>query len=231
MADFSVMLLTAAPPGHGAEAGGPFVKIDGRESLLRCAELFLNRPNVKQIQIVFESDAIEQAKKKYGVHLGFTGVKVVSGGPRWIDQLVAAGATIDDETAHVLVHDAARPAVSYLDIEAIMEVAPKHAVASLATPLRSPVVEVDEGGGAMAYHPPQKFMHLVTPQVFSTEKFKELVTKKEEFHISQITLVKGSPLNVRCGGGGDSSLVKAMLHMLPKPKVKPPSSPFEEAQW
>ena len=30
---FSVVVLTAAPPGHGSEAGGAFVKIDGREAL------------------------------------------------------------------------------------------------------------------------------------------------------------------------------------------------------
>jgi hypothetical protein len=32
-------------------------------------------------------------------------------------------------------------------------------------------------------------------------------------------------------GGGDAGLVKQMISMLPKPKVKAPSSPFEEAQW
>ena len=53
MATFSVLLLTAPPAGGNAEAGGPFVKIDGRESLLKASELFLNRDNVKQIQIVF----------------------------------------------------------------------------------------------------------------------------------------------------------------------------------
>src|SRR5439155_8857982 len=78
---FSVMLLTAAPPGHAAEAGGAYVKIDGREALLRSVELFLNRDNVKQIQLVFEPDAIEEAKRKFGGHLSFSGVKIVAGGP------------------------------------------------------------------------------------------------------------------------------------------------------
>src|SRR4051812_22848112 len=80
MADFSVLLLTAAPPGHAIEAGGAFVKVDGREALLRSAELFLNRPNIKQIQIVFVADGIEACKKKYGGHLSFSGIKVVPGG-------------------------------------------------------------------------------------------------------------------------------------------------------
>ena len=38
-------------------------------------------------------------------------------------------------------------------------------------------------------------------------------------------------LNIRLGGPGDAGMAKAMINMLPKSKVKPPSSPFEEAQW
>ena len=37
--------------------------------------------------------------------------------------------------------------------------------------------------------------------------------------IPGVTLVKGSPLNVRVGGGGDASMIKAMLNMMPKPKI------------
>jgi len=44
-------------------------------------------------------------------------------------------------------------------------------------------------------------------------------------------LLKGSGLNIRAGGAGDASLVKAMLNLLPKAKVKGPTNPFEEAQW
>src|SRR5439155_17770427 len=82
MADFSVLLITAAPPGHGSEAGGAFVKIDGREALLRSAELFLNRPQIKQIQMTFMSDMMEEAKRKYGGHLGFSGAKLIAAGPK-----------------------------------------------------------------------------------------------------------------------------------------------------
>src|SRR5689334_4753733 len=86
-ATFSVLLITAAPPGHGSEAGGAFVKVDGRECLLRSTELFLNRDNVKQIQIVFMSDVMDEAKRKYGGHLSLFGVKLVAGGAKWTDQL------------------------------------------------------------------------------------------------------------------------------------------------
>lgn len=228
---FSVVILTAAPSGLGAESGGAFVKIDGREVLLRTVELFLNREGVKQVQVVFNEDFLEEGKRKYGGHFGFAGVKVTGGGARWIEQLAASADKLGDGATHVLVHDAARPAISYLDLDAITDAAAKHPIAALATPVRAPLMEVDETGAAVACHLPHRFMYFATPIVYTIDKFKEVVARKHEPHASEITLIKGSPLNVRCGGPGDATLVKAMLNMVPKQKVKPLTSPFEEAQW
>jgi 2-C-methyl-D-erythritol 4-phosphate cytidylyltransferase len=236
-ATFSVLILTATPPGFPAETGGmsggagPFIKIDGREALLRSVELFLNRDNVKQIQLVFLPDDAEEAKRKFGAHLGFSGVKLVSGGPRWLDQVAAGAEKLSPEATHVIVHDAARPAVAYGDIDALMETAAKHAAVALAVPLRGGLAEVDEGGSPMAFHSPARYRQVLTPQSFSAVAFKEMASKKAEPHASQFALLDGSALNVRVSGGREASLVRAMINMLPKPKVKGPSNPFEEAQW
>ena len=229
-AKFSVIVLTAAPSGMAAEAGGAFVKIDGRESMLRAVELFLNRENVKQLQLVFQPDFIEEGKRKYGGHLSFSGVKVVSGGPKWIDQLVVAGEKLADDATHVIIHDAARPAVSYADIDELMATAEKHPIVALTTPVRSQMIEVDEHGHPMAYRAPTEFVNLVTPIAFTREKFLAMCASKQDVHASQMTLLKGTPLNMRVGGGGDAGMVKAMINMLPKKKVQAMGA-FEEAQW
>jgi 2-C-methyl-D-erythritol 4-phosphate cytidylyltransferase len=231
MALFSVLLLTAPPAGLGAEAGGAFVKIDGRESLLKSVELFLNRENIKQIQICFTAEAIEEAKPKFAPHLSFSGVKVLCGGPKWIDQIAATAGKIADEATHVIVHDAARPAVPYSDIDALMELAEKHDIVALASPIRGALAELDEGGNTLAFHPPSRYMQLLTPVAYSRKAFAEMATKRQEPHASTYKLLKGSSLNVRAGGSTDAGWVKTMIHMLPKPKIKAPSSPFEEAQW
>jgi 2-C-methyl-D-erythritol 4-phosphate cytidylyltransferase len=234
---FSVLILTATPPGLPPESGGiaggaaPFIKIDGREALLRSVELFLNRDNVKQIQLVFSPEDAEEGKRKYGAHLGFSGVKLVTGGPKWMDQITAGAEKLSAEATHVIVHDAARPAVPYSDVDALMDAAPKHAATALATPLRGGLAELDEGGGAMAFHPASRYRQVLTPQVFSAAAFKEMAAKKTETHASQFGLIDGSGLNVRAGAGAGASFLKAMLNMLPKPKIKGPSNPFEEAQW
>jgi hypothetical protein len=101
----------------------------------------------------------------------------------------------------------------------------------LTSPMKNVLVELDEGGGPLACHLPNRFVNLLTPQSFARERFMKMAETEVEIHASELTLLKGSPLNVRISGSGDAGFVKAMINLLPKPKLKAPSSPFEEAQW
>jgi 2-C-methyl-D-erythritol 4-phosphate cytidylyltransferase len=230
MTIFSVLLLTAPPPMTGADPSGAFVKVDGRESLLKSVELFLNRDNVKQIQICFTPEQAEEAKRKHAPHLSFSGVKVLIGGPKWMDQMAAAAGKIAADCTHVMVHDAARPGVPYTDLEALMEAAEKGEAAALVAAVKTALVEVDEGGNGLAVAGASSYLQMLSPMVYSKAKFEQMASSRQEPHISQIRLVKGSGLNVRAGGG-DAGLVKAMIGLMPKPKVRAAASPFEEAQW
>jgi 2-C-methyl-D-erythritol 4-phosphate cytidylyltransferase len=231
MATFSVAILTAAPTGQAGEAGGAFVKIDGREALLRSVELFLNRDPVKQIQLVVMADDLEEARRKYGPHLSFSGVKLTSGGPRWADQVNAAAEKISAEATHVLVHDAARPIVAYSDIDALMDEAGREDAIVLTSPVRSELIQIDDAGHPLHHWRADEFVQLLTPQAFSRARFMAMAERGEGAPPVQAKLLKGSPLNIRIRGAGDSGLAKVLLGLLPRPKLKPPSSPFEEAQW
>lgn len=228
---FSVLLLTATPPGMSGDHVPAFSKIDGREAVLRSSELFLNRDNVQRVAVVIAPEGYDEAKRKFGGHFGFTGVKMISGGPGWMKQIAAGAQSPGEGTTYVVVHDAARPAVSYADIDALLEASEKHAAVALTAPLRSTLVELDEGGNALAIYPASSYAQLVTPMVFSRERFLKMAESETEPHASELTLVKGSALNVRFSGSSDGGMLKSLISMLPKPKVKPPSSPFEEAQW
>ncbi len=230
-AQFSVVLFTSPPPGMtSVEANAAAVKVDGRESLLRAVEMFLNREAIKQIQLCFLPEFAEEGKRKFGGHLGFSGVKVLSAGPKWIDQCVAAAEKLAADATHVVVHDAARCAVPYSDLDALLASAAHAQACCITAPLRAPLLEVDEGA-ATALHPHSRFVQMLLPMCFSRARFEQLVKDKKEPHASEFVLVKGSALNIRVGGGHDAGLAKAMLSLLPKPKMKAPSTPFEEAQW
>ena len=143
----------------------------------------------------------------------------------------SAAATVSADCTHVLVHDAARPAVSCIDIEAVMNEAQQHPAVYVVAPLRTMLAQVDAGGKATAFAPAEGFMQVLTPQVFSRQRFLEIAQSRQEPPPSAVRLLRGSALNVRLGSSADASLVRAMINLLPKPKVKGPTSPFEEAQW
>jgi 2-C-methyl-D-erythritol 4-phosphate cytidylyltransferase len=223
--------MTAMPPGVSGDSNAAAVKIDGREAMLRSVELFLNRPEIKQIQLLVLPDMMEEYKRRYGGHLAFSGVKIISGGPKWMDQAAAAADKLASEATHVVIHDAARPAVPSMDIDALLEAADKKAIVALTAPLRAALLELDEGGSAVAAHPASHFASLLTPQIFRKDKFLEMARTRAEPHPSALTLVRGSALNIRVHSSADAGLLKTMLTMLPKPKIRPLNSPFEEAQW
>ena len=227
---FAVIVLTAPPPGLAGEAGGAYVRVDGREALLRSVELFLNRPGVVQILLAVSPADVEKVKGSYGPHLSFSGVKLATGGPRWADQVAAAGPLVAAEATHVVLHDAARPAVPFGDVDAVLSAAASHPAVSLATPVRTAVVETDDGGQPMAVTLPPNRLHLLTPQAFDRATFDDMVRTRADPHPSKLTLVPGSPLNVRVGGPADAALAAAVLKLLPKPRVRSAGA-FEEAQW
>jgi 2-C-methyl-D-erythritol 4-phosphate cytidylyltransferase len=233
MANFSVVLLTAVPSGLGAEASAnaAFVKIDGRESLLRSVELFLNRDAIKQIQLVVTPEAMEESKRKFGAHLGFSGVKLLSGGPKWADQLAAAAENMKPEITQVIVHDAARPSVAYNDIDALLAEGVKHPVTMLTAPVRNPLIQVEGGDQPISLHSATEFRQILTPWCLEKSRFLELAKSRLEPSAGEITLLPGSHLNVRVNGPSDAQFVKAMINMLPKPKMRALDNPFEEAQW
>ena len=167
-----------------------------------CAavELFLNRENMPQIQLVFTAGYAGRGQAEIRRASFFSGVKGLSAGPRWSDQIFAGLEKIAEGITHVVLHDAARPAVSYSDIDALLDAAEKHSAVTLATPVRATLAEMDEGGNPIAISHPPRFMQILMPQVFSVAKLKELAAGKREPHASEFTIVKGSPLNVRVGG-------------------------------
>jgi 2-C-methyl-D-erythritol 4-phosphate cytidylyltransferase len=231
MASFSVVIVTAVPSGLGADGAGAFVKIDGRECLLRAVEMFLNRDGVKQIQLVVADDQFEEAKRKFGGHLSFSGAKLVVAGKQWMDQLAAVADKISADATHVIIHDAARPAVAYNDLDALAAEAEKHPIVVMTTSVRGGVIETEESGKPVALRSGQRFQQVVTPWVFRKDKFLEMAKNRRDPAAGEMWLLRSSPLNVRLSHAADVSMVKAMISLLPKPRIKASDNPFEEAQW
>lgn len=224
MSKVAAVLLTAHPTSDRPDDAF-LTKIDGRESALRAMELMTNRDPIGQVLLVIDPAHAEQTKFKLASHLMFMGTKLVQAAGGWFSQLNAALAKLDADVTRVLVHDAARPAVPYSDLEALL--ATTGPAVALALPLRGTLARTDVVPGPGAIES-MKVAEVLTPRLYDRAAFETLCATKAE--PSPLMLIEASPLNVRCGDAS-ANFVKAMVGLLPKPKVKAPTNPFEEAQW
>ncbi len=76
------VILPAA--GKSSRFGGkekkPFTQLDGRAVWLRSAELFVTRPEVKQVLIVVAAEDLELFERRYAANVMFLNIAVVEGG-------------------------------------------------------------------------------------------------------------------------------------------------------
>jgi 2-C-methyl-D-erythritol 4-phosphate cytidylyltransferase len=223
----STVVVVVTAPLAGPLDDAPLIKAEGRESLLRAVELFVNRDGVSRVLLVVPPSRAEEYKRKVGGHLSFMGVRIVTGGETFVEQLAAARPQVEAGTTHVLVHDAARPAVPYTDLDALTAAAARHPVVALAVPTTGPLLRVGSVPGPAQWST-DRVAQIVTPVAFTLAAIDEVVATGGL--PSSLQWIEASPLNVRCGQASPG-MVKAMIGLLPKPKVKAPSSPFEEAQW
>ncbi|MFW6155109.1 MAG: IspD/TarI family cytidylyltransferase [Planctomycetota bacterium] len=138
--------VIVAAAGSGRRFGGKrnkiFERVDGRPMFLRTLELFVNRDDVCQTILVIRDEDEAEVTERFGGNLGFMGVRIVTGGAQRTDSIRKALACVDEQADLVAVHDAARPCVSALWIDAVFAEAERTGAAILACPVHGTLKKV-----------------------------------------------------------------------------------------
>jgi 2-C-methyl-D-erythritol 4-phosphate cytidylyltransferase len=241
MAKVSVIVAGAGVGKRfGAKGSKIFQRIHDQPVFIRTLELFTSREDVVQVQLVVSAADMPELKQRFGGNLGFMGVKAVEGGATRTQSVRNALANVVAEADLVCVHDAVRPCVSQLWIDAVFKEAEKTAAAILAYPVRGTLKRVSAANVVDATQPREEFWEAQTPQVFR----KDLLVKAyasgadatDDAHLVEqaghgVSVVMGDPRNIKITVPADLALAAAVINTLPKPKPKAGASPFEEARW
>jgi len=231
--------------GAGSRFGGKrnkiFERIKDQPVFIRTLEVFSARDDVCEIQLVVSAADMEEMKSRYGGHLGFMGVRLVQGGTVRAESVRNALAAVSDEADLVCVHDAVRPCVSPLWVDAVIAEAAKTGAAILAYPLHGTLKKVSEAGVINATLPRAGLWEAQTPQVFARDvlmaayatALDEITDDAQLVEAAghPVSVVMGDPRNIKITTQADLALAAAVLGTLPKPKPKGPQHPFAEAQW
>lgn len=242
MARFAVILPAAGKSTRfHQKRKKTFVDLKGRAVWLRAAELFVNRDDVVQTLVVVSPEDLDWFKEKFAPNLAFMNVDIIPGGSERADSVRNALARVRPEADFVAVHDAARPLLVAEWIDRVFRAAEQTGAAILATPVTStlkrarPDGTIDETVSRAALWAAQ------TPQVFRRQLLLEAYAKQgtlqptDEAQLLEqqgvpITLVEGSPLNIKITTNDDFRLAEVALDALPKPKGLRALHPFADEE-
>jgi 2-C-methyl-D-erythritol 4-phosphate cytidylyltransferase len=217
----------------------PFAVLGGRAVWLHSAERFLNRDDVVQTIVVIAAEDREQFNFKFSSNVAILGITVVEGGQQRSDSVERALARLKPEADFVCVHDAARPCLCDEWVDRIFQAAEKTGAAIFAIPVSGTLKRVGPGKAIRETVSRQDLWEAQTPQVFRRELLLEAYAKREGLQATDdaqlverlghsVTVVPGSPVNIKITTKEDLRLAEQALKALPKPKFQGPVHPFQD---
>ena len=243
MAKFAVIVPAAgAGKRFGTQGNKIFQRLGEQPVFVRSLELFTSRDDVCHVQLVVSPADMEEVKSRFGPHLSFMSVHLTPGGDTRPQSVKNALARVPAQAEYVCVHDAVRPCVSPLWVDAVFAEAVKSGAAILAYPVHGTLKKVSGAGVIDETVPRADLWEAQTPQVFRKDLLLaayagDLSGATDDAQLVEaaghpVRVVMGDPRNVKITTPGDLALAAAVITSLPKPKPKrPPMGPFEEARW
>lgn len=243
MAKFAVILLAAGRSSrfHDAHYKKTFVPLANKAVWLHSADHFLSRDDVVQTILAISPDDRTDFLFKFSANIAILGIEVVDGGAERADSVEAALARVKPQADFVCVHDAARPCLTDAWIDAIFAAAEKTGAAIPAIPVSNTLKRVKADHTIEETVSRENLWEAQTPQVFRRQLLLDAYARRAGFQPTDdaqlverighaVTIVPGSPINLKITTREDLRLAEQMLKALPKPKLPGPVNPFDD-KW
>lgn len=229
--------------GRSTRFGGPekkpFLELGGRPVWQRTCELFWSRPDVSKVYLVIAADDRERFVSRYGPLLMFVNAELVGGGLERFESVANALAKVPADVPLVAVHDAVRPLVTPPLIDAVFAKAAATGAAMLGVSVADTLKRVDADNRVTETVPRAGLWQAQTPQVFRRDWLVEAYANRaaipaitDDAQLVEalghpVTVVPGSPTNVKLTTVADLALAEAILRPAPPPPP-PARRPFED---
>ncbi|MCA9173049.1 MAG: 2-C-methyl-D-erythritol 4-phosphate cytidylyltransferase [Planctomycetales bacterium] len=205
-----------------------FATLAGKPVWRHTVERFTCRGDVAQILLVIAPEDESELRRQFGEDASTLGIEIVLGGEERVDSVRNALQHVREEIEFVAVHDAARPCVSDESIDRVFAAASETGAAILATPIRGTVKRSAALGGAEGGSnvvestvPRAGLWEAQTPQVFRRAMLSDAYaladrTMTDDAQVveaagGQVTIVEGSPFNLKITTRDDLTIAGAVL--------------------
>lgn len=238
MPTFGVILAAAGQSSRFQDANykKPFAPLAGRPVWLHSAEKFIDRPDVKQVVVVVSPEDRESFREKFGANLAFMGITLAEGGAHRAESVRRGLEKLDAAIDMVAVHDAARPCLAQAWIDRVFEAGARTGAAILAVPVAGTLKRVGPGDVVTETVDRTGLWEAQTPQVFARGLLERALAaaagrptdeaQAVEAVGHAVTVVPGSPVNLKITSREDLRLAEQALKALPAPRLGGPAHPF-----
>lgn len=239
MPRFAVILAAAGQSSRFNDANykKPFAPLAGRPVWLHSAEKFTDRDDVKQVVVVVSPEDRQAFVEKFGANLAFMGITLAEGGAQRADSVRNGLEKLGPEIDMVAIHDAARPCIASAWIDRVFEAGIRTGAAILATPVVGTLKRVGPDQTITGTVDRTGLWEAQTPQVFARDLLtRAFAAKHDPAHTDEaqlvealghrVTVVPGSPINLKITSREDLRLAEQALKALPTPKFGGPAHPF-----
>lgn len=159
--------VVIAAAGQGKRMGGPvkkqFIELAEKPVLLHTLDLFAELEYVREMVVVTAEEDVERTRELLS---SYPHIRVIPGGAERQDS-VYLGLTALCFSDYVLIHDGARPFLSRLTLERLIDTVRSKRAAILAVPVKDTIKRTDETGIVMDTPPRQSLWAVQTPQAFA----------------------------------------------------------------
>jgi 2-C-methyl-D-erythritol 4-phosphate cytidylyltransferase len=204
---------------------------------MHVADRFVNREDVKQTLLIIAPEDREHFAEKFAGNAAMLGIEVVEGGAERSDSVARALERVSPEVDFIAVHDAARPCVVAEWIDAVFAAAVKTGAAILAAPVTGTLKRAHPDQTIAETVARDKLWEAQTPQVFRRQLLIDAYARRGQTPATddaqlverlghKVTLVPGSPMNIKITTKEDLRMAAALLKVLPRPKLAGPAHPF-----
>ncbi len=241
MASFAVILPAA---GKSSRFKDPhykkaFAPLDNRAVWMHSAEKFVNRNDVRQVIVVIAAEDREWFDMKFSANTAVLGIEVVEGGAERADSVANALSRVKSDVEFIAIHDAARPCIANEWIDKVFGAAEKSGAAILAIPVRGTLKQMAEGSTIAKTIDRRALWEAQTPQVFRRQLLLDAYARRGGGEATddaqlveqlghKVTIVEGSPINMKITTKDDLRLAAGALKAMPKPKILGPVHPFAD---
>ncbi len=241
MAKFSVILAAAGQSSRFRDPHHkkPFALLEQKPVWLYSAEKFLARNDVRQLIMVLAQEDRDGFLSSFSANIAVLGIDLVNGGAQRHESVLNGMCAVRPECDFVAVHDAARPVLTDDMIEACFSAAVNSGAAIPAIPVTSTLKRSPDGRSVEATVERAGLYMAQTPQVFRRDwlesAYQQLGTlvPTDEAQVMEhaghpVTIVEGSPMNIKITTRQDLRLAAACLKSLPAPKFDARPHPFAD---